>query len=99
VVNALPEQTEASLSVDPLGSFGTYVMLELKESGNGVVVLAPEKEGQGAEESGLLHPKLLEPANLSMSSLPIEENYVGFEVFTAVVLKSIIFWDMTPFSL
>jgi hypothetical protein len=23
---------------------------------------------------------------------------VGFEVFTAVVLKSIIFWDMTPFS-
>jgi hypothetical protein len=23
---------------------------------------------------------------------------VGFEVFTAVVLKSIIFWDMTPCS-
>jgi hypothetical protein len=22
--------------------------------------------------------------------------YVGFEVFTAVVMKSIIFWDMTP---
>jgi hypothetical protein len=25
-------------------------------------------------------------------------HYVGFEVFTAVVLKSIIFWDMTPCS-
>jgi hypothetical protein len=24
--------------------------------------------------------------------------YVGFEVFTAVVLKSIFFWDMTPCS-
>jgi hypothetical protein len=24
--------------------------------------------------------------------------YVGFEVFTAVVIKSIIFWDMTPCS-
>jgi hypothetical protein len=26
-------------------------------------------------------------------------NLVGFEVFTAVVMKSIIFWDMTPCSL
>jgi hypothetical protein len=25
-------------------------------------------------------------------------DYVGFEVFTEVVLKSIIFWDMTPCS-
>jgi hypothetical protein len=25
-------------------------------------------------------------------------NSVGFEVFTAVVMKSIIFWDMTPCS-
>jgi hypothetical protein len=25
-------------------------------------------------------------------------NVVGFEVFTAVVLKSIFFWDMTPCS-
>jgi hypothetical protein len=24
--------------------------------------------------------------------------FVGFEVFTAVVMKSIIFWDMTPCS-
>jgi hypothetical protein len=26
-------------------------------------------------------------------------NYVGFEVFTAVVMKSVIFWDVTPCSL
>jgi hypothetical protein len=26
-------------------------------------------------------------------------SYKGFEVFTAVVMKSIIFWDMTPCSL
>jgi hypothetical protein len=26
------------------------------------------------------------------------KKYVGFEVFTAVVLKSIFFWDMTPCS-
>jgi hypothetical protein len=25
-------------------------------------------------------------------------DHVGFEVFTAVVMKSIIFWDMTPCS-
>jgi hypothetical protein len=25
-------------------------------------------------------------------------NFVGFEVFTVVVMKSIIFWDMTPCS-
>jgi hypothetical protein len=24
--------------------------------------------------------------------------YIGFEVFTAVVMKSIVFWDMTPCS-
>jgi hypothetical protein len=33
-----------------------------------------------------------------MSGLSIEENYVGFEVFAAVVMKSIIFWDITPCS-
>jgi hypothetical protein len=44
-------------------------MLELKESGNGVVVPAPEKEGQGAEEPGLLHPKLLEPPNLFLRNV------------------------------
>jgi hypothetical protein len=29
---------------------------------------------------------------------PNTPSVVGFEVFTAVVLKSIIFWDMTPCS-
>jgi hypothetical protein len=29
----------------------------------------------------------------------VDKNYPGFEVFTAVVMKSIIFWDMTPCSL
>jgi hypothetical protein len=56
-------------------------MLELKESGCGVVVPAPEKEGQGAEEPGLLHPKLLEPANLTMSGLPIEENLKSYKIY------------------
>jgi hypothetical protein len=26
------------------------------------------------------------------------QSYVGFEVFTAVVMKNIIFWDVTPCS-
>jgi hypothetical protein len=33
-----------------------------------------------------------------MSLLPTSGEFVGFEVFTAVVLKSIFFWDMTPCS-
>jgi hypothetical protein len=33
-------------------------------------------------------------SNLSLSSLPIEENYVRFEVSTAVTMMIIIFWDM-----
>jgi hypothetical protein len=28
----------------------------------------------------------------------MSQYYIGFEVFTAVVMKSIIFWDMTPCS-
>jgi hypothetical protein len=62
------------------------------------VVPAPEKEGQGAEEPGLLHPKLLEPPNLTMSGLPIEQNYVGFEVFKAVVLKSMASYPRRRYS-
>jgi hypothetical protein len=30
-----------------------------------------------------------------MSSLPIEEHCVGFEVLAAVVMKSTVFWDIT----
>jgi hypothetical protein len=33
-----------------------------------------------------------------MSSLPTEEQCVGFEVLTAVVTKRSIFWDITPCS-
>jgi hypothetical protein len=29
------------------------------------------------------------------SSLPIEENYARFEVFTAVTMKNAVFWDAT----
>jgi hypothetical protein len=36
---------------------------------------------------------------MSLSSLHIEENCVGFEVFIAVVMKSIILWDVMPCSL
>jgi hypothetical protein len=38
----------------------------------------------------------LESSNLSLSSLPIEEYYVRFEVSTAVTMMIIIFWEMTP---
>jgi hypothetical protein len=31
-------------------------------------------------------------------NIKTDHEYVGFEVFAAVVMKSIIFWDMTPCS-
>jgi hypothetical protein len=31
-------------------------------------------------------------------SIKTERSYVGFEVLTAVVMKSAIFWDITPCS-
>jgi hypothetical protein len=33
--------------------------------------------------------------NISILFGSLNQNYVGFEVFTAVVLKSIFFWDMS----
>jgi hypothetical protein len=33
---------------------------------------------------------------VSMSSLPIQEHYVRFEVFTAVSMKNAVFWDVAP---
>jgi hypothetical protein len=54
VVDAFTEQTEASPSVDPPGSIGVYVMLELTEVRNGAMVPAPEKEGKGTEVPGLV---------------------------------------------
>jgi hypothetical protein len=43
------------------------------------------------------------PFDATFSELPTVQlnkliNCVGFEVFTSVVMKSIIFWDMTPCS-
>jgi hypothetical protein len=35
---------------------------------------------------------------LYITAIHTKENIVGFEVFTAVVMKSIFFWDMTPCS-
>jgi hypothetical protein len=31
-----------------------------------------------------------------MSSLPIEDHYVRFEVLKAVTMKNGVFWDITP---
>jgi hypothetical protein len=36
---------------------------------------------------------------VSQINVPHTSDYLAFEVFTAVVMKSIIFWDMTPCSL
>jgi hypothetical protein len=33
-----------------------------------------------------------------MSSLPIEEHYIGFLVYSAVGMNSSVFWEMTPCS-
>jgi hypothetical protein len=46
--------------------------------------------------SGLLRRVALVRTNVSMSSLPIEEYYVRFEVFTAVTMKNGVFWVVTP---
>jgi hypothetical protein len=35
---------------------------------------------------------------INICYFPKQRHSVGFEVFTAVVLKSIFFWDMTPCS-
>jgi hypothetical protein len=56
VVDVFTDQTEVSKSVDPPGSIRPYKVLELKEARNGALVPAPEKEGQGTEEPGLLDP-------------------------------------------
>jgi hypothetical protein len=41
---------------------------------------------------------VLQGVDFLQSSEKQERGCVGFEVFTAVVLKSIFFWDMTPCS-
>jgi hypothetical protein len=44
---------------------------------------------------GPLGPQRFE-SYVSMSSLPIEENHVRFEVFTAMTMKNAVFCDVTP---
>jgi hypothetical protein len=46
-------------------------------------------------KSGLLDPKLLEPATVVKSSLPMQNNHIGFDVLTGVDMKSSVFWDMS----
>jgi hypothetical protein len=72
------------------------VVTELKESGNGVMVSASKEEGKGTQLLGPLGPQRFEPPYVSMSSLPIEEHYVRFEVFMALTMKNGVFWDVTP---
>jgi hypothetical protein len=55
--------------------------------------MAQSRYHGGTEEN---HENLL--AEIPTEHLPITNVDVGFEVFTAVVMKSIIFWDMTPCS-
>jgi hypothetical protein len=40
----------------------------------------------------------LENTRTKQKNAVIDKDYGGFEVFIAVVMKSIIFWDMTPCS-
>jgi hypothetical protein len=36
---------------------------------------------------------------ITLGLIPVKfDGYVGFKILTAVVMKSIIFWDMTPCS-
>jgi hypothetical protein len=44
MVDAFVEQTEASVSVDPLGSVRVYMVLELKEMRDGAMVPASKME-------------------------------------------------------
>jgi hypothetical protein len=48
------EQTEASASVDPLGSVRVYMVLELKEMRDGTMVPVSKKVGKGTQQFGLL---------------------------------------------
>jgi hypothetical protein len=72
------------------------VVTELKETGNGVMVPASKEGGKGTQELRPLDPQRFESPHVSTSSLPIEEHYVRFEVFTAVTMKNGVFWDGTP---
>jgi hypothetical protein len=46
------------------------------------------RKGKAQRSLILMIHSFLESSNVAMSSLPTEEHYVGFEVLTAVVMKS-----------
>jgi hypothetical protein len=48
---------------------------------------------------GIFFKQTAEMGSGAVIYVPSFIKIVGFEVFTAVVMKSIIFWDMTPCSL
>jgi hypothetical protein len=54
IVNAFTEQRDASASVDPAGGVRVYIVLELKETGNGAMAPASKKERKGTQWLGLL---------------------------------------------
>jgi hypothetical protein len=74
-VDPFTEKGKAGASVDPVGSVRVYVVLEPKETRDGVKVPASEEETKGTRYLG---PQRLEPSYVWMSSIPIEENYVRF---------------------
>jgi polygalacturonase len=41
------------------------------------------------------NPQRFKSPYVSMSSLPIEEYYVRFEIFTAVTMKNVVYWGIT----
>jgi hypothetical protein len=65
---------EAGASIDPVGSVRVYVMTELKEPGNAVMIPASKEERKGTQYLGPLGSQRFESPYVSISSLPIEEN-------------------------
>jgi hypothetical protein len=48
-VDPFPEKGDDGMSIDPLGSVRVDVVTELKETGNGVMVLACKEERKGTQ--------------------------------------------------
>jgi hypothetical protein len=97
IVESITDKGEAGASVDPVGSVRVYVVSELKETGDGVTIPASKEEKKVVQQLGPLCSQQLESLYVSMSSLPIEEHYVRFEVFTAMAMKHALFWVVTPY--
>jgi hypothetical protein len=70
------------------------VVKEVKELGHGVMVPASKEDRKGTQYLGPLGLQRFELPYLSMGNLPIEENYVTFEVFMVVTMKNSVFWKL-----